>query len=371
MKNLYKKINNRKKILLLYLIGFIIFKSVNYNHINYKHNSPIISIFLPIYNKGRYLFQSIKSIQRQTLKNIEIIAVNDYSNDKSLKILERLAKEDSRIKIINNNKNRGLLYSRAIGIINSSGKYIMNLDPDDELLNNNDLEYLYNIIKKTNVDIITFAYLERNQINLKCSNFYRILMQPELFNSVFNPQNNYFMDFVLWNKIIERNLLRKVYKLFETHIYSNKWNYGEDTIWSLLINKYAKSMICANKTIYLYKTHRDSLMNKRDSYMEINNRIYILNMYKQIFKYKNETKFFCAHILQFIKELNKNEIQSIIKKNFDIKQKLFTTLNSILKNKNCYYDIIQLIQTFISISDYNREENKFNILLNAISNIYH
>ena len=58
---------------------------------------------------------------------------------------------------------------------------IMNLDPDDELLNNNDLEYLYNIIKKTNVDIITFVYLERNQINLKCSNFNRILMQPELF----------------------------------------------------------------------------------------------------------------------------------------------------------------------------------------------
>ena len=54
-----------------------------------------------------------------------------------------MAKNDSRIKIVNNNKNRGLLYSRAMGIINSKGEYIMNLDPDDELEGPDNLEYLF------------------------------------------------------------------------------------------------------------------------------------------------------------------------------------------------------------------------------------
>ena len=72
---------------------------------------------MPIYNKANYLTQSIRSIQKQTMKNIEIIAVNDCSDDNTLKILIQMAKNDSRIKIINNDKNRGLLYSRAMGIL--------------------------------------------------------------------------------------------------------------------------------------------------------------------------------------------------------------------------------------------------------------
>ena len=117
-------------------------------------------------------------------------------------------------------------------------------------------------------------------------------------------------DFVLWNKIVKKNLLIKAYGLFENKIYSKKWNYGEDTIWSILINKYAKSMICVNKTIYLYKTNEDSLMNNKNNFMEINNRIYILEMYKQIFKFKDR-KYICAHLLQFMFELKKETIISI------------------------------------------------------------
>ena len=170
------------------------------------------------------------------MKNIEIIAVNDHSIDNSLNILQKLAKKDSRIKIININKNRGLLYARAMGIINSSGKYVMNLDPDDKISSKNNLEYLYEIIKKTRADIINFGYLEGKQAKLKCSNINQILTQPQLFNFAFNSENNYLIDFVLWNKLIKKNLIIKAYKFFKKYIYSKKWNYGEDTVWSILIN---------------------------------------------------------------------------------------------------------------------------------------
>jgi glycosyltransferase involved in cell wall biosynthesis len=73
-----------------------------------SNSLPKISIFLPIYNKAEYLYRSIKSIQFQTLKNLEIISVNDCSEDDTLEVLLKLAKNDKRIKIINNKKNMGL-----------------------------------------------------------------------------------------------------------------------------------------------------------------------------------------------------------------------------------------------------------------------
>ena len=151
----------RSKIILL-----IIFFSF---YINIHEQKPKISVFLPIYNKENYITKCIESIQKQTIKDIEIVAVNDYSTDRTLKILMNLSKNDNRIKIVNNNKNYGLLYSRAMGILNCSGKYLMNIDPDDELEGNDSLEYLYNQATIYNVDIISFdIYNKRANRIIKC-----------------------------------------------------------------------------------------------------------------------------------------------------------------------------------------------------------
>ena len=154
-----KNINNifTKKYLLFLILILFYFKI--YKIINNKKFHPKISIFLPIYNKVNFLERSIRSLQSQTLNDIEIIPVNDCSQDNSLEVLKEMAKYDSRIRIINNDKNRGLLYSRAMGILNSKGEYLMNLDPDDELVAPDNLEYLYEIIKKYNVDVISFGLI--------------------------------------------------------------------------------------------------------------------------------------------------------------------------------------------------------------------
>ena len=164
------------KLLLLYqnfnikfIIVLFVFLYISLNiHKDYHSltsflkKKPKISIFIPIYNRENYINKCIKSLQTQTFKDIEIIAVNDYSNDNTLNILTNLAKKDSRIRIVNNDKNHGLLYSRAMGILNCSGKYIMNVDPDDEIDNNYSLEFLYNQTIISYADIITFdIYHER------------------------------------------------------------------------------------------------------------------------------------------------------------------------------------------------------------------
>ena len=138
-------------IKIIFLLNYFLYKS------SYDITIPKISIFLPIYNKGKYLNRSITSIQKQSLKEIEIIAINDFSTDNTLEVLKEFQKNDKRIKIINNKKNYGLLYSRAMGIKNSRGEYIMNLDPDDELAGNDNLEYLYNKAKKNNVEVLSYS----------------------------------------------------------------------------------------------------------------------------------------------------------------------------------------------------------------------
>ena len=252
MNNKYIKyhfiFSNCKKYL---VILFFIYSLMKINPLKKIYKSPKISIYMPIYNKSKYLIKSIRSIQCQTLKEIEIIAVNDCSTDNSLIILKEIGKNDSRIKIVNNDKNYGLLYTRAMGILNSTGEYIINLDPDDLLNENNALKYLYNIANRLNLDIINFGYLKEDEFDLKCSNFRKILRQPKLLEHSFTSDDR-INDFLLWNKLVKRELMLKAYELFKNEIYSEKWNYGEDTIWSIIINKYARSMLCINKIIYIY-----------------------------------------------------------------------------------------------------------------------
>ena len=168
------------------IIFFLIIKDYEYNKLLFLSKNPKISIFLPIYNKEQYLIRSIKSIQIQTLKNLEIIAINDASTDKSLKVLRKLSKKDIRIKIINNDRNHGLLYSRAMGMKNSNGEYVMNLDPDDKFDDIDNLELLYNKAKISNSDLVIFL-LKRIPLNKleeeQCNYFNNMqLIMDDFFN---------------------------------------------------------------------------------------------------------------------------------------------------------------------------------------------
>ena len=214
-------------------------------------------------------------MQNQTLKNIEIIAINDHSSDKSLNILIELAKNDKRIRIVNNDKNRGLLYSRAMGILSSSGEYLWNIDPDDELESNNALKFLYKKAKITKADIISFNIRRKdfNQI-VKCRYINEVIKQPKLFNSIFNNDNK-MIDFFIWNKLIKKELFMKAYKFFEKYIYMWKWNFHEDLVWSILVNKFAKSKMCLDKLVYIYNNNNDSLMNNQNNRIQFQNIIII------------------------------------------------------------------------------------------------
>jgi glycosyltransferase involved in cell wall biosynthesis len=274
-----------------------------------KIKIPKVSVFLPIYNKELYLKRSISSIQKQTLKKIEIVAVNDGSTDYSLKILKKLAKIDNRIKIINNDRNHGLLYSRAMGIINSSGEYLMNLDPDDKLQGKENLAILYHYSKKYNLDFIKFLHrrIPKSLIDINfCINT--------------DKKQLYIADGWITNKFIKNQVFLKAYNNFKNKIYLYKWNYREDNIWSRLIYRYTKSNLILKKPIYLIIRNNESLMAKiKNNKVEIKNRLYRLEAYinyhlVSLMIIKKEMKFFKV-IIQNIKdkELRKRIIRLFFK----------------------------------------------------------
>ncbi len=113
---------------------------------------PLISIIIPIYNIANYLTRCLNSCTNQTFPNLEILAVNDGSTDKSLQILETYAKKDNRIKIINKT-NGGLNSARQAGIEACTGHYATILDGDD-YLELDAIEKMVNAIEANHADII-------------------------------------------------------------------------------------------------------------------------------------------------------------------------------------------------------------------------
>ena len=93
---------------------------------------PKVSVIIPVYNTEKYVRQAVVSICRQTLKDLEIIIVNDGSTDGSMTILEELAAQDERIKLFSQ-ENQGQSTARNRGLHHAIGEYIYFMDSDDLL----------------------------------------------------------------------------------------------------------------------------------------------------------------------------------------------------------------------------------------------
>ena len=119
---------------------------------------PKVSVIIPVYNVEKYLAQCLDSVINQTLKDIEIICINDGSTDDSLKILQDYAKKDDRIKVINQD-NMGVSVARNKGIKSAKGEFICFVDADD-FLQPDTCELTLNQILKTNADICCFGINE-------------------------------------------------------------------------------------------------------------------------------------------------------------------------------------------------------------------
>ena len=115
-----------------------------------------VSVLIPAYNVERYIDQCLESVMNQTLREIEIIVVDDCSTDSTLAHIEAAAKKDSRIRVIRHEKNRKLLQSRKTAVLASRGEYVMFLDSDD-YLSLDACRTVYESAVKSGADILHFG----------------------------------------------------------------------------------------------------------------------------------------------------------------------------------------------------------------------
>ena len=116
--------------------------------------NPKVSIIVPVYNVELYLDRCIQSLVNQTLKDIEIILVDDGSPDNCPCLCDGYARNDSRIRVIHK-QNEGLGYARNSGLEVATGDYVTFCDSDD-CVSVNTYEYCYGIAIKENLDIVRF-----------------------------------------------------------------------------------------------------------------------------------------------------------------------------------------------------------------------
>lgn len=204
-----------------------------------------ISIIVPIYNVEKYLRQCLDSLVNQTLKNIEIICINDGSSDNSEIVLNEYAEKDSRIKIINQ-KNTGAAAARNAGIYIAIGEYIGFCDPDDYI----DLDYyenLYIAAKCNNADIakgLGKTVFLNGEISSLGSDLDSIQLNRANFNTAFTTAI-YKREFLNQNKID----------------FPNKLVVGEDCVFL------AKAVLMANK-IELVKDKSYYFYIRRDNSLD-------------------------------------------------------------------------------------------------------
>lgn len=119
----------------------------------------LISVIVPVYGAESYLEKCVRSIMKQTYKNLEIILVDDQSPDQSGKICDALAKEDDRIVVVHREQNGGISAARNSGIDIAKGEFIGFSDCDDYMHARN-FEILHRLVVDHNVDIVVADYLE-------------------------------------------------------------------------------------------------------------------------------------------------------------------------------------------------------------------
>lgn len=293
--NLYQKCKNIKDFKNIENYFNICNKKMLINNKKFKRNiNPKVSIICPNYNRGKYLLRLLRSIQNQFFDDIEIIIVDDFSMDNSIELIEEYQKEDERIILIKNNKNKGTLISRNIGIINSKGKYIIMPDADD-ILSENVLKTCYETAIKNNIDIIRFnIYIGNENIffdyyvnKLKV----KPIFQPELKTYLFYGLNTLEqIDFNLSNKFVKRDVFIRVLNSINK-FYLNQYmiNY-EDGLMNYMLYRTGKSFLFIKRIGYYYLLNNQSISLKPKNNYEDNFKFIFLQL-KFVLENTKNTKY--------------------------------------------------------------------------------
>lgn len=213
-----------------------------------------ISIIVPVYNNKKFLEKCLNSLINQTLKDIEIICINDESTDKSLQLLEKFANIDKRIQIINQTHS-GPSIARNKGIKKAKGEYIGFVDSDD-WVDLNFFEQLYINVKKYNADIGVAGIKRVRSYKWK----YHIKFEKE---EVIQDINKKFQKCDVPDKCYPVNKIYKLSELKKRNIYFEPNVYFEDRLFTAQVLINLKTLVTVPNTYYNYWTNPNSIVKTK------------------------------------------------------------------------------------------------------------
>lgn len=346
--------------------------------------SAKVSVIIPVYNVEKYLREALDSVVNQTLKDIEIICVDDCSPDNCPAILDEYASKDSRVKVIHLKENGGAGRARNIALDIAEGEYIMFLDPDDwfEL---DACELAYNQIAKNNDDFVYFNYYKYIEDTGK---YILGTRRIEPFVKYWDSSSFSFSDLDTLKYLVSGESVFHIFRksfLNKNNIRYSTEHFCEDTLF------YIHSIVCSStvsvipKPIYTYRIHNKSATTicagKWEQFFEGRYKAYEL-----VKNSENADKYIYPYLIYFISTAlywyNRfSKLNPAIEKDFYSKLKeLFVHINKnhdvlsiadyfayrrfkqIVKYSYFHYKFNQFIQRVFSIT--NNSSHKIITILN-------
>lgn len=283
----------------------------------------------------KYLPKCLESLIKQTLKDIEIICVNDGSMDNSLAILKEFASRDSRIKIIDN-QHQGVAKTRNTGIEQATGEYIGFVDSDD-YIDIDFFEKLYNSATKSNSDIAIASILKhKNFFNIYNAKYTKEETAITIQDKIKLCEDKKHFFFYAWNKIYHSGFIK------ENNIKFSEGQIYEDVMFAIKALYYSNKIISVYGTKYHYIEHENSLTKYKDKTGEKEHDL--IKAYSELQEFCNSKNIEIPERLNYYTKENFGFILNLYKGKYQSKIQLFN------------------IFTIATISNYSETRNLITIL---------
>jgi glycosyltransferase involved in cell wall biosynthesis len=259
-------------------------------------NKIKVSVIVPCYNAEKFLHKCLDSLTGQTLKDIEIICVNDCAKDSTAAILEEYSKKDDRIKIITHEKNQGLSAARNSGIAAAKGDYIGFVDSDD-FVELTMMEKLYNKAIQKNADLVignVYLYLaDIDKTEVFRDERFFMYLAGQVFK--FEDQPSLVSCIGAWDRIYKRELI------IDNNLQFPVGMIYEDQPFSIQAMAHAERITVVSEPLYYYRKNAGGSITdneiKNDNYKF--QFVQIANMSKTFMKYKGIYETFQKEYLEY------------------------------------------------------------------------
>ena len=322
-----------------------------------------VSVILPVYNVGEYLKECLDSLINQTLKDIEIICINDGSTDNSPEILEQYAQKDSRFIIVSQ-ENRGQGIARNKGVEIAGGEYIQFIDPDD-WVETDMLETLYRFAENNASKVVKFNYTEYNDYTgmKKEHNFAEFIKKKYGYDLAKTPYYSwkllkdgclYDLGLNVWSSFYSAEFIK------ENNIKFAPNKHAEDHLFANEARLLADKVDYLDKSLYFYRRRKgSSVCQKTDDNFCIFDNIELLksfliehNLYQEL---NDEFSKYVRVVLKWhymVPEESKGKYEKLCERFFSSGRDYKKFLKELKKQKSFIEQIFSIKNEYIDVIKY-------------------